>query len=99
MVDPVGMSPVAVVPMKAVIAWTDSAGLNVRFGVLPTAIRTTIVSPIARETPRMIDATIPESAAGKTTRVATLALVAPSAYAPSRSPLGTADIASSEIEA
>ena len=36
----------------------------------------------------MIDATIPERAAGKTTLVATLARVAPRANAPSRRPLG-----------
>ncbi len=47
--------------------------------MLPAASRTTIVSPIARDEARMIDATMPESAAGKTTLVATFALVAPSA--------------------
>ena len=45
--------------------------------MLPTARSTTIVSPIAREAARMIEATMPERAAGKTTFVATFALVAP----------------------
>ena len=42
---------------------------------------------------------MPDSAAGVTTRVATSNFVAPSAYAPCRSPRGTAFIASSESEA
>ena len=42
---------------------------------------------------------MPEIAAGKTTLVATWRLVAPSPKAPSRRPLGTARIESSEIEA
>ena len=46
---------------------------------MPAARRTIIVSPTAREIASTIEATIPESAAGKTTRIATLALVAPSA--------------------
>src|SRR5688572_8108663 len=45
-----------------------------------------------------IEATMPDSAAGNTTRVATRILVAPSAYAPSSSPSGTEDMASSESD-
>ena len=46
----------------------DWSGSKVRFGVLPAARTTIIVSPTAREIARTIEATIPESAAGKTTR-------------------------------
>ena len=42
---------------------------------------------------------MPEIAAGNTTLVATWRFVAPSPYAPSRRPPGTARIESSEIEA
>ena len=53
------------------------------------------VSPIAREAPSTSAATTPESAAGKTTRIAVWTLLAPSPAEPSRSDCGTADIASS----
>ncbi len=65
---------------------------------MPAASTTAIVSPIAREIARMKEATMPDSAAGVTTRVATSNFVAPSAYAPSRSVRGTALRASSESE-
>ncbi len=58
-----------------------------------------MVSPTAREIPSTIAATMPESAAGKTTRRETWSLEAPSPNAPSRSDCGTADIASSDTEA
>ncbi len=73
------MSPVATTPMNAVMAWIDSIGLKLRLGVEPAAISTTMVSPTARETPSTIEATIPERAAGKTTRVATRIRLAPRA--------------------
>ena len=47
--------------------------------VPPAARSTIIVSPTARDSASTIEATIPEIAAGKTTRVATLSLVAPRA--------------------
>src|SRR5690606_2975112 len=76
-----------------------SVGSTVRLGRAPAAISTTMVSPTARDTASTIAATTPEIAAGKTTRSDTRILPAPSAYAPSRSPAGTARIASSEIDA
>ena len=45
--------------------------------VAPAAIATTIVSPIARENPRISDATMPETAAGNTTFVVTVRRRAP----------------------
>src|SRR5690606_18693297 len=77
------------------MVWMLSRGLRVRFGVAPAASVTIIVSPMARESAKINDATIPESAAGTTTRVATSNLVEPRAYAPARSESGTAIIASS----
>ena len=53
------------------------------------------VSPIARDAPSTSAATTPDSAAGKTTRIAVCTLFAPSPAEPSRSDCGTADIASS----
>ena len=71
--------PVAVAPMKAVIVSTDSPGSKVRLACQPAASSTIIVSPTAREMPSTNEATMPEIAAGKTTRVETLSFVAPSA--------------------
>ena len=68
-------------------------------GSCPAAIRAIIVSPIPRETPSTIAATMPERAAGKTTRVEVWSFEEPSPNDPSRSEPGTADIASSETEA
>ena len=62
------MSPCPVAAMKVVIVSKPSSGLRPEFGCRPAAISTIIVSPIARETPSTIAATMPESAAGKTTR-------------------------------
>ncbi len=56
---------------------------------------TIIVSPTARVTARMNARRMPEKAAGTTTVSAVCMRVAPSAYAPSRRPLGTLCIASS----
>ena len=47
-----------------------SRGSQVRFGWVPAAIATTMVSPMAREVARMQAATMPEVAAGVTTRMA-----------------------------
>ena len=84
--------------MYDVIVCMLSRGSSVRRGVAPAAIVTSIVSPIARDSPSISAATMPESAAGVTTRVATSNFVAPSAYAASRSERGTASIASSVNE-
>ena len=97
--DPVGMSPPAVAPMNVVMVSTDPRGSSVRLGSSPAATSTIMVSPIAREHPSTIAATMPDSAAGNTTRTATCKREAPSPKAPSRRPAGTADIASSETEA
>ena len=53
------------------------------------------VSPTARDAPSTSAATMPDSAAGKTTRIAVWTLFAPSPAEPSRSDCGTADIESS----
>ncbi len=58
-----------------------------------------MVSPTAREIPSTNEATMPDSAAGTTTRVETWSFEAPSPYAPSRSDIGTAIIASSDRDA
>ena len=77
----------------------DRAGRTSRFGLLPLATRITTVSPIARDAPSTSAATMPDSAAGKTTRTTTCHFAAPSPKAPSRSDCGTADIASSLTDA
>ncbi len=53
---------------------------------------------MARDIARMQAAVMPENAAGSTTRRLVCILVDPSAKAPSRSPRGTACIASSESD-
>ena len=85
--------------MNAVMVCMASAGLNVRVGVPPAAISTIMVSPIARLMPRTKAAMMPERPAGTTTRVDISYLVAPRAAAPARRDCGTANIASSEMEA
>src|SRR5699024_10872416 len=67
--------------------------------VLPLAIVTIIVSPIAREIANTIETIIPDKAAGITTRKVVSNFVAPNASAPSRIAFGTAFIASSDIDA
>ena len=93
--------PVAREAIAAVMVWPGSKGSNERSEPpeAPAAIATTIVSPMAREMPRTIAATIPEMAAGTTTRVAVVTRRAPRPYDASRSGAGTALIASSETEA
>ena len=83
--------------MKPVIVWIEPVKSNEAVGVLPAASETIIVSPIAREIAKTIDAMIPDVAAGNTTLVATSNFVAPKPKAPSRILLGTEDIASSLI--
>ena len=63
--------------MNTVIVWMLSSGLKVSCGLEPTASATAIVSPIARLMARMIEAMIPDSAAGKTTLRVTSKRVAP----------------------
>ena len=64
------------------------AGRALLLATWPAATSTIMVSPIARETPSTIAATIPESAAGNTTRSDTWSFEAPSPKAPSRSDCG-----------
>ena len=52
---------------------------NVKFFVLPLAIVTIIVSPIAREIPSTKEAMIPDKAAGMTTFLVTSNFVEPKA--------------------
>ena len=54
-------------------------GLSVKFGFCPAAMVTIIVSPIARDTAKMNADTIPDKAAGTTTKVDTSSLVEPNA--------------------
>ena len=61
------------------IVCIGAVGSRVRLGWVPAARVTAIVSPTARESPRTIPAVTPDSAAGKTMRVATWRLVAPTA--------------------
>ena len=65
----------------------------------PAATSTMIVSPTARDAPSTIEATMPDSAAGKTTRSDVCSRLAPRPNEPSRSDCGTADMASSDTEA
>ena len=94
-----GVSPLVIWAMNAAIVPPCSSGLTVSFGLKPIARTTAIVSPTARDIARMIDAMIPDSAAGKTTRRTTSKRVAPIANAPSRRPRGTARSASSDSDA
>ena len=64
--------------MYVVIVSIEVSGFKVICGRIPAASTTAIVSPIARLTARMNDATTPDSPAGKTTRVETSNFVAPS---------------------
>jgi hypothetical protein len=70
--------------MAAVIVWLDSARFRRTFGkkgicgLIPMAIVTAIVSPMARDIARTYEATIPEVAAGTTTFVETSYFVDPS---------------------
>src|SRR5687767_12709580 len=85
--------------MYAVMVCTLEHGLSAICGVAPAAMVTAMVSPTARETPRIKAATIPDRAAGNTTRNETRILVEPRPYAPSRRERGTALIASSDSDA
>ena len=61
-----------------VIVSIEVSGLSVICGRMPAASTTAIVSPTARLIARMNEANTPESAAGRTIRVDTSNLVAPS---------------------
>ena len=65
-----------------------SSGLIVRACGAPAATATTIVSPIARLVARISAATMPEIAAGNTTRSDVVILRAPRPYEASRRLLG-----------
>jgi hypothetical protein len=60
-----------------VIVVVDSNGFKVKLAARPAAITTIIVSPIALETARSTDPTIPGRAAGKTTLLIVSDFVAP----------------------
>src|SRR5699024_1430020 len=83
----------------AVIVCMDCVTSNVKFFVLPLAIVTIIVSPIALDVANTIDATIPDKAPGMTIFKVTSNFVAPIAKAASRMAFGTDVIASSDKEA
>src|SRR5688572_6244265 len=93
------MSPKKAWTMYPVSVWMLLSGFAVSWGVDPAAMATIIVSPIAREMPRIVAAATPDNAAGRTIRTLTVSLDDPSAYAPSRRDRGTADMASSATEA
>ncbi len=79
--------PAASEAMAPVSVWPGPSGLRVNSepAVAPAASATTIVSPIAREMARIIAATMPEIAAGTTTRTDVRSLRAPRPYDASRS--------------
>ena len=85
--------------MAEVIVPPGSRGLIVRACGAPAATATTIVSPIARLVARISAATMPEIAAGNTTRSEVVILRAPRPYEASRRFWGTARIASSATDA
>ena len=78
--------PMASAVMAAVIVWPGSNGLTSKSEppVPPAAIETIIVSPMARETPSSSAATMPETAAGTTTRRLVVRFRAPRPYEASR---------------
>ena len=65
--------------MAAVIVRPGSSGLvlNSEPPALPAAMKTTIVSPMARDTAMIMAATRPDTAAGSTTRSTVVILRAP----------------------
>ena len=65
------MAAVMVCPGSKTFNWNNEPP------TAPAAMATTMVSPMARERPRMSEATIPEMAAGNTTRVTVVAFLAP----------------------
>src|SRR5688572_33421773 len=75
-----------------------SSGFMVRLGCMPAATATIMVSPTAREIPRMYADAMPENAAGTTTLTAVWKRVAPVAEEPSRKLIGTARSESAERE-
>ena len=81
------------------MVWIEPVKSPSNLGVDPAASDTIMVSPIALDTAKTIDATIPESAAGMVIFHATSNFVDPIAKAPSRMLFGTEDIASSDNEA
>src|SRR5262245_54947442 len=87
--------------MAAVIVWPGRHGLRLNTAPpMPPAARATImVSPTALERAAIRAATMPDTAAGKTMRKLVVRLRAPRPTEASRRELGTAYMASSEIEA
>ena len=77
---------------------TASKGFKVSFAVRPAAITTIIVSPITRDVANNKPPAIPGRAAGIITFFIASERVHPTASAPSLSEVGTAVMASSEIE-
>ncbi len=93
--------PWAWVAIAAVIVRPGSRGLVSKawLPAAPPAMKTTIVSPMARETARMAAATSPETDAGSTTLTTVVSLRAPKPSLASRNALGTARRASSDTDA
>ncbi len=87
--------------IAAVIVWPGSNGLkwNRAPPTAPAAIATTIVSPMARDIPRIRAATMPETPAGNTTRNVVWVRWAPSPNDASRNDSGTARSESSATDA
>jgi hypothetical protein len=94
---PFTVSPISAA-IVAVMVLTGCSQEKTILGEFPVIIRTVIVSPTILPKPSMIDATIPELAAGITTLYVVSHFVAPSAREAWRYFVGTAFIASSEIE-
>ena len=87
--------------MAAVMVRPGSSGLSTRGPdpSRPPAIAATMVSPIAREVAMMNAATIPDTAAGSTTRTVVVLFRAPTPKLASRRDIGTARRASSQMDA
>ena len=87
--------------IAAVIVWPGSSGdkWNSAPPTAPAAIATTIVSPMARDIPRMRAATMPEIPPGNTTLNVVWVRCAPSPNDASRNDIGTARNASSATDA
>lgn len=81
-------SPEIIDTICAVIVVTESRGLKVRFAIMPAAIVTIIVSPMARDIAMMMPPIIPGNAVGIKTLVIISSFVAPIAIAESLSVSG-----------
>ena len=98
-VVPWGVSPRETFTIEEVMVYIAFLGSRFNSGYWPPAIVTIIVSPMARENPKIKDAMIPDKAAGNIIFNAVILLVEPSAREPILKDFGTAFSASSEIDA